>query len=170
MFKDKKNYLANSSCAIHVHFQPNKKLNHHDIRMKVADVVLMRKAEKYAFEKLCSELKRRKNNDYCRRYSALKTLPLRIKHWRTDKYRFIRQHPQGTLEARFFSVCKHKVENVIKFFNFYLPLLLKTPSEFKKSFILPKPKIIIENISHKLKIENPTQKIHLELGKIKEII
>ncbi len=175
-FKEGKNYLQNETCSLHVHIKNKNGRNDH---CKVGDKDLLRKAENFAFTKLCKETRKRKTNKYCQSYYIKGG-----ENWeRRKKYSFIRNHPSGTLEFRFFSSC-HKKKNIIKFFKFFFNELEKVENYKKGNFIIQNTNKLesinnyfkLQNLenekfktNYKLKIKSK-ENINLNLGKITKII
>ena len=116
-------YEFNRSCGLHVHIMP--KALELGLRELTADIGLIKASQKWAFENLCNHIKHeRKGSDYCRNYPvAIQNFSLQWR--RSSKYHFVRNHPLGTFEFRFFSACTHKVDNVKKFFSFFFDELSK---------------------------------------------
>jgi hypothetical protein len=128
VFKNKKNYFMDESCGLHLHIKP-KFLGSKEVFW---DFTLIEKLEKYAFSTLCKCQAKRKRNRFCDIYRSNDDLIYETKNY--EKYRFVRNHPSGTLEFRFFSPCEHKVDNIQKFLKYLFRLLDK--QEAKKSEII----------------------------------
>lgn len=154
LFENGNNYLRNDSCGIHIHIKP--KLKYKKLKYLLADYKFIIDLQKFAEKNLCWLTRDRiKNNTYCKPYT---TLSKTFTAWKVErKYSFVRNHPQGTLEFRFFSTCKHKIENINIFFNYFFENLNKIENSKYYSLPLKKNKkesdIIIKNtiIKEKLK-------------------
>jgi hypothetical protein len=137
MFKNGNNYLENDSCGLHVHLG----LKDEALRPLIADYHLIKMAQAFAIKHCCGRIQDRiKGNEYCFPYSSLAKTNSNF-HGR-NKYHFIRNHPQGTFEFRFFSPCKHKEENVRSFFKFFFQELKKVKPRKQKNALLDEIKSI----------------------------
>ncbi len=117
LFINKKTYFMDESCGLHLHIKA-KELENREVFW---DLPLIKKLEEFAFTELCNCQKKRKDNRFCLNYGAFRCFYSDIVS--KTKYRFVRNHPSGTMEFRFFCPCEHKVENVEKFLNYTFELL-----------------------------------------------
>ena len=114
LFENGKNYWADTSCGLHIHIKGKEGTD--QFGALFWDLVFIRKLENFAYANLCQCVKDRKNNQYCQPYKTFEKFYQ--DYCDHEKYRFVRKHPQGTMEFRFFSPCEHKEENVKKFFAY----------------------------------------------------
>lgn len=132
IFKDGKNYFQNETCGLHIHIKPYNV----ELRGKLASYKFIMKLQAWAKKNLCACTSKRLNNtghNYCKPYS--KSFKEMKDYFKTgEKYVAIRNHPSGTYEFRFFSACPHRVENVKKFFNYFLAEVKKLKFSQKKVF------------------------------------
>lgn len=156
-FKNGKNYFMDESCGLHLHIKPSNE----KIKELFWDLDFVEKLERYAFTSLCKCQAKRKENRFCMTYRDLDHFIEEVKY--QEKYRFVRNHPSGTLEFRFFSPCEHKSENMKKFLNYMFKLLDKQEPkksntielydfmhEQKKNFSFPIVKNVSNNYDYKL--------------------
>lgn len=127
IFENGKNYYMDESCGLHLHIKPKRDIK--NTKGLFWDLDLIKKLEEFADTKLCSCVKKRKGNRYCEQYNDFERFLEDYKYG--EKYRFVRNHPSGTMEFRFLSPCKHKEENVEKFVKYLISNLSK--QEAKKS-------------------------------------
>ena len=119
-FRNGKNYLSNSSCGLHIHIKP--KDSRAELKGICFDKELINNLEKYASSLLCEHIADRvKNNHYCAPEYTFRRLLRR--YTSREKYAFMGNHPQGTIEFRFLSACNHKSQNVEKFFQYFVEQL-----------------------------------------------
>lgn len=127
LFENGKNYFMDTSCGLHLHIKPKDE----KIKELFWDLDFISKLENFAFKNLCECQKKRYGNRFCEVYTNLKYFISDIKN--QEKYRFVRNHPSGTLEFRFFSPCPHKAENIEKFLNYMFRLLEKQEPKKKET-------------------------------------
>jgi len=133
LFKNEKNYFENDSCGLHVHIKPKK--SYEDTRYMAFDKKLIKNVQSYASSSLCEHVRQRvASNSYCKSWGSFSDMLYKYK--RREKYSFMGNHHSGTIEFRFFAPCKHKVENVFKFFKFFFAELNRIELETKKGFYL----------------------------------
>jgi len=127
-FKNGTNYVSNSSCGLHIHIKPRE----NDVKMQMFDENFIDKLQKYAMT-LCNCVQDRvKNNHFCMPAESLRQ---KMQFYRLKtKYAFMGNHPQGTIEFRFFSACEHKTENVKRFFEYFFEEINKVKTIFSKDF------------------------------------
>jgi len=128
---DSSNYEFNNSCGIHLHLKPRNQRT----RLKFMDYHFIKKLQEKA-QKLSPNIKRRilNENGWCRQYKGLQTL--RNEFDRKEKYRFVRNHPKGTFEFRFFSADENRVSNVEVFVKIMLKELNKVKDIKTKNYTL----------------------------------
>jgi len=124
LFKNDKNFFQNSSCGLHIHIAPKST----EYRDKICDLDFIRKLQEWSAENLCSHVRSRlRDNHYCEPYSLKDKWGFNESYSSFksgNKYKFIHNHhTYKTFEFRFFSTCKHKEENVEKFFKFFFDTL-----------------------------------------------
>ncbi len=120
-FKFNENYIANDSCGLHVHvkqkpdalFERSLLTSRHGQKfMYTAALTLAKKM------KLQTQIARLTGKaKYCMPYKYEDTRLLNAEWKNHEKYRFVRNHPQGTMEFRFFSPLGKKDEYVHAFFD-----------------------------------------------------
>lgn len=161
LFKNGKTYWQDDRCGLHLHIKPKK-----DIKITKGlfwDIELIKKLEEFAFNKLCSCIKLRENNRFCESYDSFGSFYRDFK--RNEKYRFVRNHPSGTMEFRFFCPCQHKVKNVEKFIEYMIELLNK--QEAKKSISVTLQDNFVElatNFRNKISTEIKDNNYSYKLG------
>lgn len=134
MFNEK-TFYANSSCGLHIHIKEVGEKGRM-LRSFLEDWHMNQKCVKIA-RRLAQQqnynaiLDRIDYNDFCRPYSHKDIF---LSEWRNgEKRRFIRNHPSGTLEFRFFSPLPGKDEFVLAFFDKMFDVL-----SHKKTFTISK--------------------------------
>lgn len=134
LFKNKKNYLENKSCGLHLHIRPTEK--DWFFKQKIWDYDFIKKLEGWAVRNLCEKVKTRiKSNKYCSKYKGLNSTFR--DYIRGEKWKFMRNHPKKTIEFRFFSTCEHKEKNISKFLDYFFTTLSRIRPLAKTHFILP---------------------------------
>lgn len=147
---DSGNYRYNHTCGLHFHIRPTGK-DAELVRSLIEDEKLIKKLQAFGFDELCEHLKTREETGYCYAYE---NRYLRD-DWRfQEKYRFMRNHPQGTYEFRFFSPCEHKAENIKRFMDFFLKELKKLSVDRRGEIALSKP---IRSVSQEQSIRIKTK-------------
>ena len=116
IFKKDKNWIANSSCGIHIHIGFK---NDKNKKQDLADFNVIKDLQDYAVKELCDCVQDRiKNNHFCQPYN-IKNFNYDYSDFKSNKkYSFMGNHSLGTFEFRFFSACDHKDDNAKKFFRF----------------------------------------------------
>jgi len=112
-FKNEDNYYWNSTCGVHVHVKPETP----ELKSKILDYKFIKHLQDWARDNLSEIVRQRivNRNQYCMTYGNLNTTFYDMRA--QSKYRFVRNHPQGTLEFRFFSACDDKAKDVELFFR-----------------------------------------------------
>jgi hypothetical protein len=148
-FENKKNYFMDESCGLHLHIKPKKDVD--SFRELFEDVDFVLNLEKFASNNLCSCVKDRESVHFCAWYRGFDDFMRDFKG--QTKYRFVRNHPSGTMEFRFFSPCIHKENNVSKFLTYMIHLL--NCQEHKKigEFELFEKDVIVQNDRYFLSAE-----------------
>lgn len=126
--KNGENYFSDSSCGLHLHVGV---VRNTELRARMKSYGFIKKLQEFAGKNLCTHVKneRLKGNTFCRTYDKIEGMASDFRC--AEKYRFVRNHPQGTLEFRFLSACEHKQENVKKFIDEFMRLLAKRKTEVK---------------------------------------
>lgn len=122
-YSDPTLYASNISCGLHIHVKGKPGVG----RLYQAQIFGMETLglmQDFAMTKMGTTQKNRFSESvYCHRYSEVENYQIRdLKHRidHNEKYRFVRNHPSGTAEFRFFSpVLKSTVEKVNLFFEFF---------------------------------------------------
>lgn len=106
-------FVADRSCGLHLHIGGSTS----DTR-RMLSYRLIKRMQLFATKHLCIHIKNERmvGNRYAIQYtgSYVDTANRIATH---NKYQFVRNHPQGTLEFRFFSACEHMSENVTSFLD-----------------------------------------------------
>lgn len=148
MFENGENYQSNDSCGLHIHIKPKSD----ELRAKIFDRKFIVKLERYA-ELLCPETRARivdeQKSYYCKCHYSARGL---LQDYRNrTKYLFLRNHPSGTLEFRFFSACEHKLLNVKRFFDYFFEELNKMPEAVSHHFRLNQfVELPVANYTHRV--------------------
>ena len=133
IFENNKNYVSNKTCGMHIHIKP--KPQYQNLHHTISDYQFIKNLQEFASKNLCEKIRKRiATNEYCHPYT---TLPITRHRWNAgNKYQFVRNHPQGTLEFRFFSACEHKESNIQLFFYHFFRELKKIKKVKEKDIIL----------------------------------
>jgi hypothetical protein len=123
-------YFMDKSCGLHLHIKPKES----ELKELFWDLDFIKDLEKFAYTELCPCVKSREKNNYCKKYGSFDDFYQDHKH--QEKYRFVRNHPSGTMEFRFFAPCEHKEDNVKKFLAYMEELLAKQEHKKTASIIL----------------------------------
>jgi hypothetical protein len=138
LFNRENGYIYNRTCGLHIHLKPKRDT---DLRRRIGDWQLIRDLQEFAKDNLCEHIYPRVidgGGRWCRTYGGIETA---WRRWRQqEKYSFLRNHPIGTVEFRFFSPCEHKIENAINFFDFLENKLKETKRRKNKLIFLPSEK------------------------------
>ncbi len=132
MVESQKLHFWDRSCGLHLHIKPKKDIGL--IYDKIIDFAFLQNVENFAYENLCTHIKRRKSNTYCLPYKDLcKTVE---DFQESEKYRFVRLHSNyKTMEFRFFTPCEHKCENIKTFLDYFIHFPLSSTSFSAKYLI-----------------------------------
>lgn len=172
MFENKKNYLENSSCGLHLHIKPKKGEQENILRHQIQDHEFILQLQKWAYDNLCRRIKTRiarTGSSYCHPYKGFSDT---YRRWKSRaKHQFVRNHPFETFEFRFLSTCEHKEENVEKFFNYFFKELKKRKTNLQRRFHLPKLKAPTEiiKVKHKIEMGQKSFRIKIKSNKHKEM-
>jgi hypothetical protein len=138
VFKHNENYVQNTTCGLHVHIGALE--GHKHIQSLIFGYKFIASMQKWTAQNLCSCVQDRlSGNTYIRPYTSLDSAFYEI--GRHEKYRFVGNHHQGTAEFRFFSPCRHMVDNVEKFFEEFFARLAEEKLKIKRKITIHKPKI-----------------------------
>ena len=170
LFK-KTNYAQNETCGLHIHIKPKGK-DSLKLRSCISDYQFLRKIERFAEKNLCEQVARRLKGDgrrlvYCKRITPFKkTRDCFTYH---DKYVWLRNHPSGTFEFRFFDTCENKDKEVKKFFNYFFKELKKVKPLKEKEIMFSEDKEqkldIIEKLSEKRKLLDIIERLEYQGNK-----
>jgi len=131
-FKNDKNYLQDDSCGLHVHIKPK---DDEELKRRIFDYDFIRHLQKWASDNLCEEIRYRiAHSSFCRPHGGLLNMYTSVNH--QAKHVFVGNHPQKTLEFRFFSTCEHKTKNIELFFREFFRELAKIEIGKSKNFRL----------------------------------
>ena len=112
IFELNKNYVRDDSCGIHLHIKTRDSFLDDTLR----SMLFIEKLQDFVEENLCPDTQERLwDCEWSRSYKSAEN-HYDNKCWRYarsefesgEKYKFVRNHPQGTLEFRIFSTCKHR--------------------------------------------------------------
>ena len=158
LFEDGKNYFQNESCGLHLHVYPLLQ----PAREIFWGYKFIKRIQNFAYSELCECVKKRKTNTYCKPYTTFKnTLN---EYQRQEKYAFVRNHPQKTLEFRFLAPCEHKVENVKKFLEFMRQEMTKKTNKVQTHIFLKELPDLEKDFDYSVGSGEKTYKINYSIN------
>lgn len=157
---DSKNYHYNDTTGLHLHIGMyqgyDDSISPDRLQALICNYDFIKKLQDTIINQTCQCQKDRLlNHDfYCK--TAKTSRDLTFNYRRNVKYSFLRFHPQGTLEFRFFKPCQHKLKNINTTINALLDYM-NTDFNFSKHYIAKKQDYNLDNVFHltnKIKLDN----------------
>lgn len=125
---DNETHLYNESCGLHFHIGTRSGRDQKKLWSLVGNMEFLKSLHELALT-FCKCQKQRLENTtrFCEFFETPENLIAEFQ--KSEKYRFVRFHQEyGTLEFRFFTPCKHKIENVQKLVNAILEFAITSES------------------------------------------